>query len=110
MDVRSSANMEKSLARLVAGENAMDPQMERMMRMHNPDFKAGQKILEVNAKHPLIQSLNERLESGEFDGSENFARLLLDSARVAEGEAITDPREFTNRIADVMQQALGKNP
>ncbi|MDB2324488.1 molecular chaperone HtpG [Alphaproteobacteria bacterium] len=110
LDVRSSANMEKSLARLVAGENAMDPQMERMMRMHNPDFKAGQKILEVNAKHPLIQSLNERLESGEFDGSENFARLLLDSARVAEGEAITDPREFTNRIADVMQQALGKNP
>ena len=31
-DVRSSANLETSLARLVADESGMDPQMERMMR------------------------------------------------------------------------------
>jgi len=90
----------------VADEKGMDPQMERMMRMHNPDFKGMPKILEVNAKHPLIKSLNAKLEAGEFDGSENFARLIFDSALVAEGEPIADPREFTQRLSDVMQQAI----
>jgi molecular chaperone HtpG len=104
--VRSSANMETSLARLVADENGMDQQMERMMRMHNPDFKGVPKILEVNAKHPLIKSLNAKLETGEFEGSDDFAKLILDTALVAEGEAIIDPRDFTRRLSDVMQKAL----
>ena len=105
-DVRSSSNMEKSLARLVADDNGMNPQMERMMRMQNPDFKGMPKILEVNAKHPLIKSLSGKLEAGEFEGSENFAKLIFDSALVSEGETIADPREFSERIAAVMQQAL----
>jgi molecular chaperone HtpG len=105
-NVRSSANMETSLARLVADENGMDQQMERMMRMHNPDFKGVPKILEVNAKHPLIKSLNAKLETGEFEGSDDFAKLILDTALVAEGEAIIDPRDFTRRLSDVMQKAL----
>ena len=78
------------------------------MRMHNPDFKGMPKVLEVNAKHPLIKTLNERLEAGEFDGSEKFAKLIFDSAMVSDGESIADPREFAERIADVMQQALEK--
>jgi molecular chaperone HtpG len=105
-NVRSSANMETSLARLVADENGMDQQMERMMRMHNADFKGMPKILEVNAKHPLIKSLNAKLETGEFEGSDDFAKLILDTALVAEGEAIIDPRDFTRRLSDVMQKAL----
>ena len=108
-DVRSSANLETSLARLVADQSGMDPQMERMMRMHNPDFQGGPKILEVNAKHPLIQALNNRIEGGEFDGSDSFARLLYDSAIVAEGETIADPRAFTDRIAEVMEKALARS-
>ena len=105
-DVRNSSNMETSLARLVSDDNGMDPQMERMMRMHNPDFQGSSKILEVNASHPLIQSFNKRLEAGEFDGSDNFAKLIFDSALVAEGQSIEDPREFAERISGVMQQAL----
>ena len=64
--VRSSSTLETSVARLVADENGMDAQMERMMRMQNPDFKGMPKILEVNAKHPLIKSLNAKLET--WDG------------------------------------------
>ena len=105
--VRSSANLETSLARLVADESGMDPQMERMMRMHNPDFQGGPKVLEVNAKHPLVKALNSRVEDGDFAASDDFARLLYDSAVVAEGEPIADPREFTNRITAVMEAALG---
>ena len=106
--VRSSSTLETSVARLVADENGMDAQMERMMRMQNPDFKGMPKVLEVNAKHPLIKSLNAKLETGEFDGSDDYAKLILDSALVAEGEVIIDPREFTQRLTDIMQKALEK--
>ena len=106
--VRSSSTLETSVARLVADENGMDAQMERMMRMQNPDFKGMPKVLEVNAKHPLIKSLNAKLETGEFDGSDDYAKLILDSALVAEGEIIIDPREFTERLTVIMQKALEK--
>lgn len=105
-DVRSSTNMETSLARLVSNDQGMDPQMERMMRLHNPEFGAGPKILEVNAKHPLIKLLNAKFETGEFEDSDIFAKLLFDSAVVSEGEPIANPRDFTLRIADLMQRAL----
>ena len=105
-DVRGSSNLETSLSRLVSDENGMDPQMERMMRMHNPDFKGGAKILEVNAKHPLIKAFNSKMETGDFDGSEHFASLIHDSALVSEGEPIADPRGFSERIVAVMEKAL----
>jgi len=43
---------------------------------------------------------------GEFEGSDDFAKLILDSALVAEGEAIIDSRNFAKRLSDVMQKAL----
>ena len=52
--------------------------------------------------------LNAKLETGEFDGSDDYAKLILDSALVAEGEVIIDPREFTQRLTDIMQKALEK--
>ena len=107
-DVRSSANMQTSLARLVADKDGMDPQMEQMMRLHNPDFKGLPKVLEVNAKHPLIKAIDAKIETGDFDGSESFARLIFDSALVAEGKPIADPRAFTERLVDVMERALKK--
>ena len=42
-----------------------------------------------------------------FDGSDDYANLILDTALVAEGEAIANPREFTQRLSDLMQKALG---
>ena len=77
----------------------MDPQMERMMRMHNPDFKGMAKILEVNAKHPLIKAFNDKMESGDFDGSEHFASLIHDSALVSEGEPTLTRALFQNALS-----------
>ncbi len=105
-DVRSSANLQTSLARLVADKDGMDPQMEQMMRMHNPDFKGVPKILEVNAKHPLIKSIDSKIDAGNFDGADHFAKLIFDSALVAEGKTIADPRAFTERLVSVMERAL----
>ena len=105
-DVRPSKNLAKSVARLIADENAMDAQMERFMRMHNSDFKGAPKILEVNAKHPLIAALNNRLTKGDFAEAGDFAELIYQSALISDGKQVDDPHAFAEKLAKVMQKAL----
>ena len=105
-DVKPSKNLAKSLARLIADENAMDAQMERFMRMHNADFKGAPKILEVNAKHPLIAALNDRLAKGDFAEADDFAELIYQSALISDGKQVDDPHAFAEKLAKVMQKAL----
>ncbi|MDC1121652.1 molecular chaperone HtpG, partial [Alphaproteobacteria bacterium] len=105
-DVKPSKNLAKSVARLIADENGMDAQMERFMRMHNADFKGAPRILEVNAKHPLIAALNERLAKGDFAEAGDFAELIYQSALISDGKQVDDPHAFAEKLAKVMQQAL----
>ena len=106
LDVKPSKNLAKSVARLIADENAMDAQMERFMRMHNSDFKGAPKILEVNAKHPLITALNDRLATGNFAEADDFAELIYQSALISDGKQVDDPHAFAEKLAKVMQKAL----
>ena len=105
-DVKPSKNLAKSVARLIADENAMDAQMERFMRLHNSDFKGAPKILEVNAKHPLIAALNNRLTKGDFAEAGDFAELIYQSALISDGKQVDDPHAFAEKLAKVMQKAL----
>ena len=105
-DVKPSKNLAKSVARLIADENAMDAQMERFMRMHDADFKGAPKILEVNAKHPLIAALNDRLTKGDFAEAADFAELIYQSALISDGKQVDDPHAFAEKLAKVMQKAL----
>jgi molecular chaperone HtpG len=105
-DVRPSKNLAKSVARLIADEDGMDAQMERFMRMHNADFKGGPKILEVNAKHPLIAALNDRLAQGDFAEADDFAELIYQSALISDGKQVDDPHAFAEKLAAIMQKAL----
>ena len=84
----------------------MNPQMERMLRMQNPNFKGSPKILEVNGKHALIQAMSSQTENGNSEDLDKYARLLYDAAIIGEGEAIDDPRDFADRLVDVMEAAL----
>ena len=62
-------------------------------------------MLELNPRHNLIVGL-----SGLQDGSslrEDAAWLLLDEARIADGELPADPRAFAERLGRVMAKALG---
>ena len=58
------------------------------MRMHNADFKGMPKILEINAKHPLISKLNDKLVSGDFADAADFAELIYQSALINDGKQL----------------------
>ncbi len=102
-DVRTSDRLTSSPCCLVADENAMDMNLERMLKKHQQLDQVSARILELNPKHPLIKALSEKA----IDGVDDAAFLLLDQARIMEGETLPDPAAFARRMTEVMTRALG---
>ena len=103
-DVRVSDRLTTSAVCIVASENAMDLQLEKMLASAGRAPERAKPVLEVNAAHALIAKL------GEAGGSEgerrDLAFLLLDEARIADGEPPADPRAFAERLERLMAKAL----
>lgn len=109
-DVRPSERLTDSAVCLVADENDMDMHLERLLKQHKQlgmDAPAAKRILEVNPAHPLIKRLAERAKaSGAATSLDDAAWLLLDQARIVEGEALPDPAAFARRLASAMEKGL----
>jgi molecular chaperone HtpG len=117
-DVRASERLTDSPVCLVADEGDMDMHLERLLKQHNQIDQASTRILEINPKHPLIQRLAAELETqgavaadaAEGDALpplEEAARLLLDQARILEGEPLPDPSAFAGRLSRLVARGFG---
>lgn len=107
-EVRVSKRLAESPACLVAGEGDMDLNLERLLRSQGQVAEASPRILEVNAKHPLLQAMSKQIASGTQGGSiDDSAWLLFELARVMEGEQVSDPASFSQRLTRIMGQAVG---
>jgi molecular chaperone HtpG len=60
-------------------------------------------VLEVNPAHPQIERLAALPESDEL--RTDAAHLLLDEARIVDGEPPRDPRAFAERLARLIARA-----
>jgi molecular chaperone HtpG len=108
-DVRVSDRLTDSACCLVADENDMDLHLERMMRLHGQKVERAPRILELNPRHSLIKRLSAALDGTDAaKRSEDYAWLLLDQARVIEGEPLPDPVAFARRMATVMAASVGE--
>ena len=104
-DVRASDRLTTSAACLVASENGIDRQLERLLAAHGQAPQGAKPVLELNLAHDLVARLGALADDAPLktDG----ARLLFDEARIADGELPEDPRGFAERLARVMARALG---
>lgn len=106
-DVRESKRLTDSAVCLSAAEGDIDLHLERLLRQHQKLNQISARILEINPTHPLIKALAARAQqAGAVDALEDAAKLLLDQARLVEGEAPADPLLFAQRLARVMEKAL----
>ena len=106
-DVRVSARLTDSPVCLVAAEDQLDMHLERILKHHNQVDTHAKRILEVNSKHPLIRALDERARAkGAATDLEDAAHLLLDQARIVEGESLADPAAFARRLSAVLTKSL----
>jgi molecular chaperone HtpG len=92
---------------LIADEGDMDIHLERLLKQHKQLDAAAKRILEINPTHPLIRRLAEMAgKDGAATGLNDAAWLLLDQARIIEGEQLPDPAAFSRRLAVMMEKGL----
>ena len=107
-DARASDRLTDSVACLVAPEFGPDRQLERMLAMHGRVSEKVKPVLEINATHPLTTALAHRYrDSADKSLVDDAAWLLLDEARLVEGETLKDATAFAARLRRVMEKALG---
>jgi len=106
-DVRRSKRLTDSAVCLVADEGGFDLHLERFLKQHKQIEGLGARVLEVNPKHPLVRAMANALGEGETPAEvDELIRLLLDQARVVEGEPLPDPGAFSRRMSKLLQANL----
>lgn len=108
--VRLSRRLTDSPCCLVADQDAMTANMERILKMSNAQgFSEAKKILEINPDHPLINTMQEKLKSGVTrDEFKDWIELLYDQALLSQGSKIRDPRSYNNRFNQFLIKMLAK--
>jgi molecular chaperone HtpG len=101
--VRPTARLVESAVALAAAERGPDLHLQRLMRRSGRPMPAAAPVLEINPRHPLILAL--AATKGSL-GEE--ASILLDLARVQEGDPPADPSRFARRVAAALVDALGQ--
>jgi molecular chaperone HtpG len=103
--VRASDRLTDSAVCLVASESGPDRALEKLLAGAGRLNTASKPILEINPRHQLIVAL-AALGEDERTFKEDAAHLLLDEARVLEGDRPADARLFSDRLARVLGRSL----
>lgn len=107
-DVRVSDRLTDSAVCLVAADGDMDLHLERMLRQQgHMNVPSATRILELNPGHPLIRKLTGLVDQpADSEILDETARLLLDQAKILEGDGIPDPAAFSRRLNLVLERGL----
>jgi molecular chaperone HtpG len=105
-DVRVSQRLTDSAVCLVADEGDMDMRLARLLQQHKRIDQLVPRVLEINGSHPVIAALAKALSGGKGDAVADASWLLLDQARITEGETLTDPTAFAKRLGEVLSKAF----
>ncbi len=106
-DVRVSSRLTDSPVCLVADEGDMDMHLQRMLRKHQGFDGQAKRVFEVNPKHPLVKTLAARVgKDGAGEALADAAWLLLDQARIIEGEQLPDQAAFARRLSRFIEMGL----
>ncbi len=94
-EVKVSSRLSESPSCLIADENEMGSNMERIMKSLGQDVPETKPILEINPKHPLVKKLKTKVDK-------DLVKVLFDQAVLSEGGQIKEPAEFVKRMNKLM--------
>jgi molecular chaperone HtpG len=85
----------------------MDLRLERFLKQHQQLDALSRRILEINPRHDLIRRMAElAADHGRREALGELAELLLDQARIVEGEPLPDPGAFSRRMSAFLAKGL----
>lgn len=100
-DVRGTNRLVSSAVVLTAAEHGPDLQMLKLMRRSGQKIPETAPILEVNPRNALVREV-ARKAAEKSDTVADLAKVLLDVARIQDGEAPKDPAAFAQRLTKLL--------
>lgn len=90
----------------ITTEGALSLEMEKVLKQGPdgdlPGVPKAQRVLELNAKHPVFEKLVHAHEEGATDKIKLYASLLYDQALLVEGILPEDPVAFAASVCELM--------
>src|SRR5262249_19628311 len=104
--VRVGDHLAESPCCLVLPPAAPHAFMERMLRDAGRDVPKTKRILEINAKHPIVRALDALRAKDEGDARlGEWIEVLYDQALLTEGSTLEDPGRFARRLNALLSAA-----
>ena len=100
-DVRISSRLTDSPACLVADEDDIGGNLERILKSVGQDAPSFKPILEINPDHPIILSLKP-----DSDQLADWANVLFDQAALSEGAHLVEPAAYVKRVNNLLAGIL----
>lgn len=100
-DVRGTDRLVSSAVVLAASENGPDLQLQKLMRRSGQKLQDSAPVLELNPRHALVREL-ARKAAEKSPSVGDLGRVLLDIARIQDGENPKDPAGFARRLTALL--------
>jgi molecular chaperone HtpG len=81
----------------------MMAQMMKQMGQDAPDAQKPKPILQINPKHELLEKLKD---SSDLNLVQDAAHVLLDQAKLFDGQELDDTADFVSRLNRIMSKAV----
>ncbi len=104
-EVRVSSRLSESPACLVADEEGLDANMERILKAMKRTVEVSKRTFEINPTHPVIANL-KRIHEKKADDARlgPWIKLLYNQALLAEGSEIPNPSEMVQGISSLLAE------
>lgn len=106
--VEATEKLTTSPANLTVEQGQMSIHLERLMRNHQQKTNFDStRILQINPYHPLIIRLAELIkDNAHEDEVKDASMLILEQAKIAEGEAVSNPSLFNEKLSEFILKSL----
>lgn len=101
-EVRVTNRLTNSPACIVADENDLGLEMQRILKATGQSIPATKPILELNPKHPLIEKMHQIQDDELFS---EWAHMMYEQAVLAEGGILDNPALYVSRVNKLLTHA-----
>lgn len=102
-EVQLTARLTDSPACVVADENDMGLEMQRILQSAGQKLPSSKPVFEINPNHPLIKGLHAIQDDAKF---KQWVIVLFEQAVLAEGGQLDNPADFVNQVNQLLMSAV----
>ncbi len=97
-EVRVTNRLTTSPACLVAGDQDMEANLQRILEASGQAIPLSKRVLEINPEHPILVRLKAEKDDDRFN---DWGKILFDQALLSEGGKLEDPAGFVHRLNEM---------